>query len=775
MAHLATGAYAQVRWPQEKAWEWYNRQPWLVGCNFVPSTAANDVELWQAETFDAETIDKELAIAASIGFNTCRVFLNFAIWDADPEGLNERFERFLSMAARHGMTVMPVLFDDCNFAGEDPVVGKRWEPVQGVSNGCWVPSPAPSLVRDPSQWGSLEAYVKDLVGRHARDIRVVVWDLYNEPGNSGLGNDSIGLVKAAFVWARETSPSQPLTAGVWGGPAELTQLQLDLSDITSFHYYGPHEGLKDSIERYKALGRPVVCTEWLARTRGARWESDLPLLRRESVGCYSWGLVNGRTQTHYDWASAAGSPEPSVWLHDLFRLDGTPYDVRELQVIGIETGALHGAFDPTDTLSPTSQDTRAEWRYTFDNPGAGWSEPGYDDSVWAIGHAPFGAREPDLGRDPGTAWTTGDIWLRREVELTGADLSAALVVHHDDDATVYVNGVLAAEMRGYNASYERVTMTAGGRAALRPGRNLLAVHCQQQSGGQYIDLGIIAGGEYVDLPRIQPLFDFPVRDTSICLGPDGVYYLTGTTGWPTWWQTNEGIRVWRSGDLRSWEPLGLVWGFERDGTWQRPVKEDRRAVWAPEIHYLKGTFWLTYCLNWPGGGTGILRSTTGRAEGPYEDVSPDGPITAEIDASLFEDDDGAVYFLYQNGKIARMRDDMTGLAEEPRLLVPSNAPHVGFEGAAMAKIDGRYHLICAEFLGDPPQYHCMAASAESVYGPYGPRYLAVPHGGHNVFFRDRDGSWWSTFFGNDALAPFRERPAILRIGVDHSGRVRPTR
>jgi len=274
------------------------------------------------------------------------------------------------------------------------------------------------------------------------------------------------------------------------------------------------------------------------------------------------------------------------------------------------------------------------------------------------------------------------------------------------------------------------------------------------------------------LPPIKPLFDFPVRDTSVCLGPDGMYYLTGTTGHPTWWQTNEGIRLWKSADLKTWKPLGFVWKVDQ-GTWQKVKHGGDRALWAPEIHYIKGTYWLTFCMNF--GGTGLLRSSSGKAEGPYVDVHPQGPLSGEIDASLFADDDGKVYFVFQNGKIARLNDKMTELTEKPRLLKPSNAEQVGFEGAFLTKINGRYTLICAEFndrLGTKT-YDCMAATAKNIYGPYGPRYLAIPHGGHNVLFKDKTSQWRSTFFGSDPKAPFRERPGILPIEVDHDGRIRP--
>ena len=274
---------------------------------------------------------------------------------------------------------------------------------------------------------------------------------------------------------------------------------------------------------------------------------------------------------------------------------------------------------------------------------------------------------------------------------------------------------------------------------------------------------ISAHAEEPKLPPLKPLFDYPLRDTSICLG---------TTGHPTWWKTNEGIRVWKSADLKTWKPLGLVWKIEQ-GTWQKLKHGDDRALWAPEIHYIKGTYWLTFCMNF--GGTGLLKSSSGKAEGPYVDVHPSGPLTGEIDASLFADDDGRAYFVFQNGKIARLNDQMTELAEKPRLLKPSNAAQVGFEGAFLTKANGRYILICAEFndrLGTRT-YDCMAASAKNIDGPYGPRYLAIPHGGHNMVFKDKQGRRWSSFFGNDSRAPFRERPGIVPIDIDRDGRIRP--
>ena len=624
---LSSGIGAEPRpgqWSVEQANAWSTAQPWLVGCNFLPSTAVNDVEMWQAETFDPATIDREFGWAHDLGFNTVRVFLNFVVWEANAAGLKNRFEQFLTIADKHGIRVMPVLFDDCNFAGRVAAAGKQPDPVPGVHNSQWVSSPPLSLVTDKSTWSRLERYVKEFIGSFANDRRVVVWDLYNEPGNSAMGEKSRPLMETTFAWAREAKPSQPLSTGAWADlRTPFSRRMMELSDVVSFHGYDARAGIETKLKICGESGRPVICTEWLRRQAGNDFEKTLPLFRDRTIGCYNWGLVAGRTQTYFPWGSPKGAPEPTQWQHDILHKDGTPFSEREVAAIRFLTGVSK--------------------------------------------------------RSP--------------------------------------------------------------------------------------------------LPPIQPLFDFPVRDTCVCLGPDGTYYLTGTTGYPTWWETNEGIRVWKSRDLKTWEPLGLVWSFEKNATWQKGATgkdgKPRHAIWAPELHSFKGTFWLAYCVNY--GGTGVLKSISGKAEGPYQDIHPDGPLTGEIDASLFADEDGKVYFVYQNGKIARFKDDMSGLAEAPHLLKPAAAKDVGFEGAFLTKIQGRYHLICAEFNGPKRNgtYDCMASSAEKLDGPWSEPYLAVPHGGHNMLFRDQNGGWWSTFFGNDASAPFRERPAILPIVLDDAGQIRP--
>jgi len=325
---------SERQWTVARAVAWQKQQPWLVGCNFLPSTAVNDIEMWQKETFDPQTIERELGWAHSLGFNSVRVFLNFVVWQADPEGLKQRFGEFLALAHRQGITTMPVLFDDCNFAGCVAAAGRQPEPVPGVHNSQWVSSPPLALVTNQAAWPALERYVKDLVGAFGQDARVVVWDLYNEPGNSRMGAQSQPLVEVAFAWARATQPVQPLTCAVWADfKAPLSRRMLELSDVVSFHGYDKCAGIEAKLKACSASGRPVLCTEWLRRQTGNTFEALLPLFCERKIGCWNWGLVAGRTQTYFPWGSPRNGPEPKVWQHDLLHRDGQPYDAAEIECI----------------------------------------------------------------------------------------------------------------------------------------------------------------------------------------------------------------------------------------------------------------------------------------------------------------------------------------------------------------------------------------------------------------------------------------------------------
>jgi hypothetical protein len=326
------------RWSAKRANDWYARQPWLVGCNFIPSTAINQLEMWQKDTFDPAAIDRELAWAAGIGFNTVRTYLHDLAWDADPHGFKQRIDCFLEIASRHGIRPLLVFFDDC--WNQDPQIGPQPAPRPGVHNSGWVQSPGVALVhRGPAVWGRLERYVRDVMGSFAGDARVLLWDLYNEPGNGGNGEKSLPLLRAVFDWARAANPSQPLTAGVWFENKPLNDFQLAASDVITFHHYWEPEKLEREIVRLKQHGRPVICTEWMARTCGSLVSTNLPVFARHGVGCLNWGLVAGRTNTIYAWKELVdpASPldphaEPELWFHDLLRPDGTPYDETEVEL-----------------------------------------------------------------------------------------------------------------------------------------------------------------------------------------------------------------------------------------------------------------------------------------------------------------------------------------------------------------------------------------------------------------------------------------------------------
>jgi hypothetical protein len=318
-------------WTVSKAAQWYAAQPWPCGFNYVPAHAISYTEMWMADNFDPKLIDAELALAQDLGFNCLRVVLPFVVWEHEPAAFRGRFDAFLDTCHRRGLKVMPALFDDCVFGPiTDPVCGPQPAVVPGWYANGWTPSPGHALVRDPAAWPRLEQYVQDLLGAWRTDPRLWVWDLYNEPTNGGLGDVSLPLVEKVFQWARAVAPVQPVTVALWNGNEKLNDLALRQSDILTFHNYNPPDDLAQMIDRLRRHGRPLLCTEWLARHQGSTVAACLPIFRAQNVGCLHWGLVNGKTQTHLNWGHRPGQPDPALWQHDLFRRDHTPYAPAEL-------------------------------------------------------------------------------------------------------------------------------------------------------------------------------------------------------------------------------------------------------------------------------------------------------------------------------------------------------------------------------------------------------------------------------------------------------------
>jgi hypothetical protein len=293
--------------------------------------------MWQAPTYDQATIDRELGFMAGSGMNAARVYLHLFPWEADSAGFIKRIDRFLASAERHGIRVMFVLLDDC--WGTSPRPGKQPAPVAGVHNSGWVQCPGKAIAQDRTQWPRVRRYVTGVIRTFAGDGRVLCWDLYNEPGNTKEPETSFPLLKETFRWAREASPSQPLTAGVYEGMSDEFVMFLESAcDITTFHNYSDTTALVRDLRRFKSLGRPVICTEWMARTNGSTIPTHLPVFWREKVGCIIWGCVEGKTQTIFPWDSKPGTPTPEIWFHDLFHRDGRPFDPAETALIRELTG-----------------------------------------------------------------------------------------------------------------------------------------------------------------------------------------------------------------------------------------------------------------------------------------------------------------------------------------------------------------------------------------------------------------------------------------------------
>lgn len=324
---------AQERWSREKAQNWYEEHDWITGANFVPSTAINQLEMWQEDTFDPETIDRELGYAEEIGMNTMRVYLHSLAYKADEEGFKDRVEQYLKIADSHGIKTIFVFFDDVWNA--NPEIGEQPEPVPGTHNSGWVQDPGYPESNTMANSPELEKYVKDIISTYANDKRVLLWDLYNEPGNNDKANKSLPLLRNVFKWAREVDPSQPLSVGLWKWDLkDLNTFQALHSDVITYHSYDGPESHERIIELLKTHGRPMISTEYMARTRNSKFSNILPMLKKYNVGAINWGLVSGKSNTIYAWNTPIESgEEPETWFHDIFRKDGTPYQQDEVDLI----------------------------------------------------------------------------------------------------------------------------------------------------------------------------------------------------------------------------------------------------------------------------------------------------------------------------------------------------------------------------------------------------------------------------------------------------------
>jgi hypothetical protein len=358
LGHAAPAARKRPagRWPAARAHAWHRRRGWRVGCNFIPSTAINQLEMWQGDTFDRPTIERELAWARGLGFTSVRVFLHDLAWKQDGKAFLDRVDELLDVAARNRIGTMLVIFDAV--WDPHPRPGPQRAPRPHTHNSGWLQSPGAEVLADPARQDELAGYVQALLRRFKDDRRVDAWDLFNEPDNTNsktYGKVEIAdkraraleLLRKTFAWAREVDPSQPLTAGVWRGDWEeekltdLDRFMLEQSDVISFHAYQKLDEVKRRTELLARHGRPLLCTEFMARANGSTFDPHLGYFKRQNVGAYCWGFVAGKSQTIYPWDSweKAYTAEPPLWFHDILRPDGTPFDENEIAYIRKVTGA----------------------------------------------------------------------------------------------------------------------------------------------------------------------------------------------------------------------------------------------------------------------------------------------------------------------------------------------------------------------------------------------------------------------------------------------------
>lgn len=344
-------------WSKEKIWEWYNNRPWIRGCNYMSADCANRIDQWQSEGFEERlaTTDKELALAKETGFNSIRIILEFLVWDEEHDSFMERFEKYIQVCAKNGISCMVVLANDCmrpkhlenNSLGKQHVDwgyhGGRRLSQHGKLDGIGF-----HVLDDPDTAERYWEMIREIVEKYKNDNRIIIWDVYNEPGNAKRGELTLPNLKKAFKIVREINPIQPLTCSAWrigmyglNNLPEVERFALDNSDIISYHNYDDYMTNIKIIRELEKYERPIINTEWLARCTHNTVQEMFPLFYIKKIGCYNWGLVAGKYQTYEPWNCIWEQYEDNKnidfdftkWFHDLYRANHRPYDPKEIDLI----------------------------------------------------------------------------------------------------------------------------------------------------------------------------------------------------------------------------------------------------------------------------------------------------------------------------------------------------------------------------------------------------------------------------------------------------------
>ncbi len=348
-----------TKWTEEKANEWYKTKGWLRGCNFIPSVCANRADMWQA--YDCErhfaVAEKELKLCKEIGFNTIRIFLEFNVWLAEHDSFMANLERFITLADSLGISILMGLTSEAQLPRGGSYIPKKLgeqEYAWGYHQGRW-PLTEEQKALTPYHFAELPEVsekfyemVREVVGKYAQDNRIIVWNVYNEPGVV-IRERAIPILERMFAECRALDPIQPLCADVYYSYYSYDKIEtaaekvaLDLSDIISFHSYMAYDLMVPQIKELKKLNRPIFMTEWLSRTSWSTVEDLYPLFYLENIACYCWGFVLGKTQTNEPWEDYwnhfySGDPKAKYdfgrWMHDLFRPNYRPYIPEEIELI----------------------------------------------------------------------------------------------------------------------------------------------------------------------------------------------------------------------------------------------------------------------------------------------------------------------------------------------------------------------------------------------------------------------------------------------------------
>ena len=351
-------------WPKEKAWAWYNAQPWIRGCNYMPASCANRVDQWQAYGSEARfaEMERETALMQKDGLNAVRIILGdlgFAVWRAEHDGIMQRFERMLEIFDSHGIRVILVFGNDCSRPKplwSLPEMGEqKWDlGYHGgrklSQHGSYPDLPGYTAVDDPALREEFFKMCEEFLTKYAHDRRILFWNLWNEPGANRRDKISPPHIRRLFELAWRIDPDQPLAADIWTGRVSWPEKDVaeavgaELNDIISYHSY---LDLPAQTAQAKALkerfGRPMVNTEWLARVFDCTVQDVYPFFAQNRIGCTMWGYVNGKYQTHepweYTWRQLEDNPKLmhyfkfTKWFHDLYRPSLRPYDPYEIAII----------------------------------------------------------------------------------------------------------------------------------------------------------------------------------------------------------------------------------------------------------------------------------------------------------------------------------------------------------------------------------------------------------------------------------------------------------